>query len=222
MTPGFFSLRYPPTPVIVPPVPTPATKISTSPPVSSHISGPVVFLCASGLERFSNCPGIKLPSVSPASSSAFSIAPFIPLLPSVRTISAPYALIIFLRSTLIVSGSTIINLYPFAAAIAARPMPVFPDVGSIITEPGFNIPFFSASSIISLAILSFTLPEGLKYSSFARSLASKLYFFSICASLTNGVFPISSVAPLYILDICDLLKCFIKIFYNIIYIFSSY
>ena len=26
--------------------------------------------------------------------------------------------------------------YPFAAAIAARPIPVFPDVGSMIVEPG--------------------------------------------------------------------------------------
>ena len=39
---GFFSLRYLPTPVIVPPVPTPATKISTLPSVSFQISGPVV------------------------------------------------------------------------------------------------------------------------------------------------------------------------------------
>ena len=39
---GFFSFRYLPTPLIVPPVPTPAIKISTSPSVSSQISGPVV------------------------------------------------------------------------------------------------------------------------------------------------------------------------------------
>lgn len=39
---GFFSRRYFPTPVIVPPVPTPAMKRSTLPSVSSHISGPVV------------------------------------------------------------------------------------------------------------------------------------------------------------------------------------
>ncbi len=35
-------------------------------------------------------------------------------------------------------------LYPFAAAIDARPIPVLPDVGSMITEPSFKIPFFSA------------------------------------------------------------------------------
>jgi len=39
---GFFSLRYFPTPVTVPPLPIPMTKIPTCPSVSSHISGPVV------------------------------------------------------------------------------------------------------------------------------------------------------------------------------------
>ena len=39
---GFFSLRYFPTPVTVPPLPIPMTKISTCPSVPSHISGPVV------------------------------------------------------------------------------------------------------------------------------------------------------------------------------------
>jgi len=39
---GFFSLRYFPTPVTVPPLPIPMTKTSTCPSVSSHISGPVV------------------------------------------------------------------------------------------------------------------------------------------------------------------------------------
>lgn len=39
---GFFSLRNRPTPEMVPPVPIPATNISTLPFVSSQISGPVV------------------------------------------------------------------------------------------------------------------------------------------------------------------------------------
>ena len=39
---GFFSLRYRPQPVIVPPVPTPPTRMSTCPPVPVQISGPVV------------------------------------------------------------------------------------------------------------------------------------------------------------------------------------
>ena len=38
----FIFLRYLPTPLIVPPVPTPETTISTFPSVCSHISGPVV------------------------------------------------------------------------------------------------------------------------------------------------------------------------------------
>ena len=48
---GFCSLRYSPVPVSVPPVPTPATKMSTFPSVSFQISGPVVALCAAGFAR---------------------------------------------------------------------------------------------------------------------------------------------------------------------------
>ena len=88
-----------------------------------------------------------------------------------------------------------IILYPFAAAIAASPIPVFPDVGSIIVEPGLSFPSLSACSIISFAILSFTDPAGLKYSSFARSLASSPYAFSTCVSSTSGVFPLSHNVP---------------------------
>ena len=40
---GFFSLRYVPAPLIVPPVPAPATKCVTLPPVCCQISGPVVW-----------------------------------------------------------------------------------------------------------------------------------------------------------------------------------
>lgn len=58
LTSGFFSFKNCPTPVIVPPVPTPATKISTFPSVSSQISGPVVLLCISGFASFLNCYGI--------------------------------------------------------------------------------------------------------------------------------------------------------------------
>ena len=85
--------------------------------------------------------------------------------------------------------------YPFAAAIAARPIPVFPDVGSMIVEPGFNFPSLSACSIISFAILSFTDPAGLKYSSFASSLDLSPNFFSMCVSSTSGVFPINPNVP---------------------------
>ena len=51
---GFWLFSYSPTPVTVAPVPTPATKISTWPSMSSQISGPVVALWAAGLAGFTN------------------------------------------------------------------------------------------------------------------------------------------------------------------------
>ena len=45
-------------------------------------------------------------------------------------------------------------LYPLAAATAAKPIPVLPLVGSIITDPLCGLPVFPASSIIAFAILS--------------------------------------------------------------------
>ena len=171
----------------VPPVPTPATKMSTCPSVSSQISGPVVALCMAGLAGLTNCPGIKAPGIFAASSSAFAMAPLMPRLPSVSTSSAPYAFKIFLRSTLMVSGMVRIIRYPFAAAMDARPMPVLPDVGSIITESAPRSPFSSASSIIALAIRSFTLPAGLKYSSFTSTVASSSSSFSTLATSISGV-----------------------------------
>ena len=120
-----------------------------------------------------------------------------PFAPSVRTSSAPYDFRMLRRSTLMVSGIVRMIRYPFAAAIAARPIPVLPDVGSIMTEPSFNRPFSSASSIIAFAIRSFTLPAGLKYSSFTRTVASSPSSFSMFATSTSGVFPISPNVPLY-------------------------
>ena len=70
-------------------------------------------------------------------------------------------------------------------------MPVLPEVGSMMTEPGFSWPLASASSIIALAIRSFTLPAGLKYSSFARTRASSFSACSIWVSSSRGVLPIS-------------------------------
>ena len=147
---------------------------------------------------FENCCGIKLPGVSLAISSALAMAPFMPFAPSVRITFAPYALIRFLLSTDIVSGMVIIMSYPFAAAAEASPIPVLPLVGSIITDPFFNNPLFSASSIIALAILSFTLPAGLKSSNFANRTAGTFSFFSIRERRSNGVLPTSSDADLYI------------------------
>ena len=44
------------------------------------------------------------------------------------------------------------HLYPFTAAANANPMPVLPEVHSMIVPPGFNFPSRSATSIIFNAI----------------------------------------------------------------------
>jgi hypothetical protein len=98
---------------------------------------------------------------------------------------------ICLRSTDIVSGMTMMIRYPRAAATDARPMPVLPEVGSMMTEPSFNSPLSSASSIIDFAMRSFTLPAGLKYSSLASSFAPRPCSFSIWVSSRMGVLPIN-------------------------------
>ena len=49
---------------------------------------------------------MKLFGISAASSFALAIAPFMPFAPSLSTSSAPYAFISWRRSTLIVSGMT--------------------------------------------------------------------------------------------------------------------
>ena len=84
-----------------------------------------------------------------------------------------------------------IILYPLAAATDASPMPVLPEVGSIITVSAFNFPDFSASSIIALAILSLTEPAGLNSSNFAIIFALRSYSFSICVNSKSGVLPIN-------------------------------
>jgi hypothetical protein len=58
LMPGFLDFKNPPVPVMVPPVPTPETRMSTFPPVSSQISGRW-FPCARWIRGFTNCPGIK-------------------------------------------------------------------------------------------------------------------------------------------------------------------
>ena len=70
-------------------------------------------------------------------------------------------------------------------------MPVLPLVGSMMVESGFRIPAASASSSIIFATRSFTEPAGLKYSTLARSLAFRPYFFSVFVSSSRGVWPIS-------------------------------
>ena len=75
------------------------------------------------------------------------------------------------RSMLIVSGMTRRARYPRTAATAAMPMPVLPEVGSMMVPPARSVPFFSASATIASAARSLTEPAGLKLSSFANKFA---------------------------------------------------
>ena len=90
-----------------------------------------------------------------------------------------------------VSGMVMMMRYPRAAATEASPIPVLPEVGSMMAEPGFSLPPASASSIIALAMRSFTDPAGLKYSSLARTRAFTPASFSMRVSSSRGVPPIS-------------------------------
>ena len=127
-------------------------------------------------------------------SFALAIAPPIPSLPGVNTISAPNTARSFLLSMDMVSGMVKINLYPFAAATKDSPIPVLPLVGSIITESSLSNPSFSAVSIKFTAIRSLMLLTGLKDSTFTSTSASNpsVNLFN----LTRGVFPIASVISL--------------------------
>ena len=107
---GLLAFKAAPTPLTVPPVPTPATKISTRPSVSRQISCPVVRSCIAGLAGLSNCCRISEPGLAAFSSSARAMAPFIPSAPGVSTNSAPRAFKRLRRSKLIVSGIVSISL----------------------------------------------------------------------------------------------------------------
>lgn len=159
-TSGFCSFRYSPTPVKVPPVPTPATNASTFPSVHLPRSWDLWFFYALPglLDGFTNCPGIKLFGISLESSSAFAVLRTFPLL----LLSVQFCSVRFqdVSSTLIVSGMVRMMRYPSTAAIDASPIPVFPEVGSMITNPSFRIPFSSASSIIAFATRSLRFQPG--------------------------------------------------------------
>src|SRR5262245_45457574 len=81
--------------------------------------------------------------------------------------SAPSARSASIFSWLILSGIVKMQRYPLIAAASARPIPVLPDVPSMIVPPGLIFPAFSAASSIAMPMRSFTLPPGLRYSSFA-------------------------------------------------------
>ena len=91
------------------------------------------------------------------------------------TTSAPTALRISTFSLDCLSAITKIHLYPLITAANANPIPVFPEVPSIIVPPGFKRPSASASSIICKAILSFTEFPGLKVSYFERTKHGKSF-----------------------------------------------
>src|SRR5512135_2469558 len=80
--------------------------------------------------------------------------------------------------------------YPFARQTSANPMPVLPLVGSITVFPSTNCPFFSACSIMYLAMRSFMEPVGLVFSSFMY--ISRAGFGFRYLTFTSGVLPIKS------------------------------
>ena len=75
-------------------------------------------------------------------------------------------------------------------AVNAKPIPVFPEVPSMIVPPGFNNPAASASSIIFTAILSLTELPGFVVSTFAKTSAGMSAVNLLMR--TNGVFPMVS------------------------------
>ena len=87
------------------------------------------------------------------------------------------------------------HLYPLIIAAIAKPIPVFPDVPSIMVPPGFKIPLFSASSIIFKAIRSLIEFPGFVVSILAKTVAeiSLVMLFNF----TKGVLPIVSKILLY-------------------------
>jgi hypothetical protein len=101
---GLRALSTSPQPVIVPPVPTLETRMSTPPSVSRQISSAVVVRWISGLAGFLNCWGMNALGVVATISSARRTAPGIPSAAGVRTISAPKAFSRRRRSRLMLSG----------------------------------------------------------------------------------------------------------------------
>mmetsp|Transcript_5360 Transcript_5360/g.11278 ORF Transcript_5360/g.11278 Transcript_5360/m.11278 type:complete len:241 (-) Transcript_5360:68-790(-) len=179
---------------MVPPVPTPPIKISSFPSQAFQISGPVVSLCTFGLSGLLNCCSMypSLPN-SVANTSAFPMAPPIPFAAGVSTRSAPNALSKARLSMLIDSGIVRMSLYPLDAATIARPIPVFPEVGSTrIVLPGEISPRASASVIMDSAMRSFTELAGFEDSSLHRTSALQSSPRIFGESLTSGVSPMSS------------------------------
>ena len=69
---------------------------------------------------------------------------------------------------------------------------MLPEVGSTMVPPGRSAPLFSAAITIRNAMRSLTEPPGLKYSTFASTLAPGMPRVTD-RSRTSGVFPTSSL-----------------------------
>src|SRR5438128_6950983 len=95
-------------------------------------------------------------------------------------------------------------------AAMASPIPVLPEVPSMMVPPGFSNPAFSASSIIFTAILSLMELPGLKVSTFANTVA----FIPLVTwwSLMRGVFPMDSrtFSQYFLLGFWDMYQSFYK------------
>ena len=76
-------------------------------------------------------------------------------------------------------------------AAIARPIPVLPEVPSMIVPPGFSSPAFSASSIILTAMRSLAELPGLNVSSLARTVPGTTPWV-MRLMRTRGVWPMVS------------------------------
>src|SRR5688572_26270763 len=114
---------------------------------------------------------MKYSGCSRSSSWAAKTAPVMPSMAGVRWISAPKRAKSRWRSTLMSSGIVMMRRYPFTADTSASPIPVLPVVGSTMVPPGLRAPLRSAASTIATPMRSFTLPPGLRDSTFASTAA---------------------------------------------------
>ena len=85
--------------------------------------------------------------------------------------------------------------------MAARPMPVLPEVGSMMVAPGASLPSRSAACSIHRAALSLTLPVGFRYSSLHSSRAESPRACPKRAASSRGVPPTSPVMSFTICSI---------------------
>ena len=125
---------------------------------------------------------------------AIATAWFDPPAAGEETIRAPNISSSSRRSVEVFSGITQTSPYPLSLAIIASEMPVLPDVGSRIVQPGVSRPSASAAATIASAARSLMEPVGLRSSSFAHSRTAGPSAFSVqrgdrCGRPTSGVLP---------------------------------